>query len=88
MDKCYIVTYDLPEGSDYNDLYDAIKSYKRWALITDSTWAVVTDKKAVDVRGHLLSFIPSDSRLCVVRSGREGAWNNVHCDNEWLRNNL
>lgn len=86
--NCYILSYDLRKERDYNSLYDAIRSYGTWAKITESCWAVVTDKSAVDVRDHLLTTMDSDDRLFVVKSGVEAAWQNAICKNEWLKENL
>jgi CRISPR/Cas system-associated endoribonuclease Cas2 len=85
---CYIISYDLIGEKNYKELYDAMKSYKNWAKITESTWALVSEKSAVDVREHLKKFIDSDDRIFVVKSGTEAAWNNVICSNEWLKENL
>ena len=53
--RCYIISYDLNKenGRDYNSLYKAIKSLSTWAKITESTWAVVTNKTAVELRDFL-----------------------------------
>lgn len=85
---CYIISYDLIKERNYDALYDALKSYRTWAKITESTWAVVTDKSATEVREHLLKFIDGDDRLFVVKSGVESAWQNARCSNEWLKKNL
>lgn len=88
MKRCYIISYDMAKGGDYDALFDAFKSYDSWAHITESTWAVVTEKKAKEVREHLNGYLPKGSRLFVVKSGVEAAWSNVICRNEWLKKNL
>ena len=90
MKKTFLISYDLAEGSslDYQELLGAIKSYGTWAHITQSTWAVVTEDKASEVRDHILSYLPSDSRLFVVKSGSIAAWRNPICRSEWLKKNL
>jgi len=85
---CYIISYDLIGKRDYEALYEAIKSYGAWAQITESTWAVVTTKTAVEVREHLSSIMDEDDRLFVVKSGVEAAWKNVICKNQWLKDGL
>ena len=85
---CYIISYDLRGARDYETLYEAIKSYGTWGHITESTWAVVTTKTAIQVRDHLSSVMDQDDRLFVVKSGVEAAWKNVMCKNEWLKENL
>lgn len=86
--SCYIISYDLRAARNYDVLYDAIKSYGTWAHITESTWAIVTTKTAVQVRDHLSSVMDQDDRLFVVKSGVEAAWKNVICKNQWLKDNL
>ncbi len=88
MKKTFLITYDLPEGSDYTELYKALKDYGTWAKITKSTWAIVTDQKATQVRDALLKHIPDGGRLLVAKSGSVSAWRNVICSNEWLKKNL
>ena len=85
---CYIISYDLRKNRDYNSLHKAIKSYSKWARITESTWAVVTNKSAVEIRDHLISVMDGDDRLFVVKSGVEAAWRNSRCGSEWLKENL
>lgn len=85
---CYIISYDLRKSRDYESLYKEIKSYSKWAQITESTWAVVTTKSAKEIRDHLASVMDGDDRLFVVKSGVEAAWRNSRCKNEWLKENL
>ena len=89
--NCYIVTYDLEAGSskDYDTLSDAFKSFGKWARITESTWAVVSNESAEKLRDRLTELMDEDGdRLFVVRSGIEAAWINTKCSNEWLKKNL
>ena len=85
---CYIISYDLRNTRDYESLYKEIKSYGKWARITESTWAVVTNKSAVQIRDNLSRVVDNDDRIFVVKSGVEAAWRNSRCRNEWLRENL
>jgi hypothetical protein len=90
MKKTFIISYDLAEGSsvDYQELFQAIKSYGTWAKITQSTWAVVTEKKATEVRDHILEYLPENSRIFVIKSGSIAAWRYTICRSEWLKKNL
>jgi hypothetical protein len=87
---CYLITYDVRRGdrSDYEDLYQAIKQYGIWARITESSWAIVTDQSAKEIRDALLQFMHDKDRLFVLKSGVAAAWHNVMCKNEWLRKHL
>lgn len=89
--SCYLIAYDIREPSApsiYEDLYAAIKSYGTWAHITESCWAVVTEKKASEVRDHLIGHLREQDRLFVLQSASVAAWKNVICRNEWLKKNL
>lgn len=83
--ETYIISFDMAWGGDYNALHEAIQSYGAWAHITDSTWAVLTEYSAQMIRDHLSEYLPDGSRLFVVRSGDEAAWQYLNCSsNEWL----
>lgn len=84
----YIVCYDLRKSRDYQPLYDKLKSYTKWAKITESNWAIVTAKTAPEVRDELKAVMDKDDRLFVVKSGVAAAWSNSICKNQWLKDNL
>jgi len=85
---CYIVSYDMIEGGDYEPLIKAIKTYLGWAHITESTWAVVSENDHKQIRGDLVKYLPKGSRLFVTKSSGVAAWRNVICRNEWLKKYL
>ena len=86
---CYIVTYDLrAPGRDYENVHNKLKSYTKWAKVTESTWAIVTEDKAVVIRDALKAIVDPNDRIFVVKSGVEAAWFNSKCKNEWLKANL
>lgn len=85
---CYIISYDLIEGGDYEGIFKAIKDYGTWAHITESTWAIVTEDDHVKIRDNLGKYVPDKGRIFVVKSASVGAWRNVICKNEWLKKNL
>ena len=59
--------------------------YSAYAQITDSTWAVLTEYRAETVRDDLSEYLPDGSRLFVVRSGDEAAWQYLNrSSDEWL----
>ena len=84
-----IISYDLcAPGRNYDDLYKAIRSYSRWAHITESTWFVKTTSSCVEVRDDLLSYIDKNDRLFVGELTGTAAWNNLLCDGSFLKENL
>jgi len=86
--NCYLISFDLVKNRDYEELYQAIKSYKPWAHITESTWAIITNNTVKEIRDNLKKYIDSDDRLFVIKSGEEADWYNVLCKDEWLYDNL
>lgn len=90
MSNTYIISYDLKESDsdDYEKLFEYIKSYGTWAHITESLWAIQTDKSAVQIRDMLKAKVKKESALFVLKSGGEAAWSSVLCRNAWLQENL
>lgn len=88
MKKTYIVIYDISGDGDYEGIYEKLKSFSGWAKITESAWAIVTSRKAKEIRNELKPFVGSNGRLFVVKSGVEAAWSNVKASNEWFKKNL
>lgn len=88
MTKTFIISFSAPIGTDYAPLFQAIKGYGTWARITKTTWAIVTEEKASEVRDYLLGFMPSGSRIFIIKSAAVAAWRNVVCSSEWLKKNL
>ena len=84
----YIISYDLAGEGNYNTLIDQIKSYGPWAHVTESTWVVVSCKKATEIRDELRSLLTEGSRLMVVKSANVAAWSNTLCSNGWLKDNI
>lgn len=82
--QTYIVSYDMAWRGDYNALHEAIQSYSACTPITESTWAVLTEYSAEMIRDHLSEYLPDGSRLFVVRSGDEAAWQYLNSSSEWL----
>lgn len=85
---CYIVSYDIQKDAEYEQLYTLIKSYGIWAKINKSTWAVVSNKTAEQVRDHISSVLDEKDSLFIVKSGGSAAWMNVICRSAWLKKYL
>ena len=73
---------------DYDALIKHIKSYGYWAHITESTWAVLSTRTAVEIRNDIKNYLTEDSRLFVVQSANVAAWDNTICSNDWLKKNV
>lgn len=88
-EHCYIISYDLlAPNRNYNDLYEAIKKYPFWGRLTESTWAVTTNKTSVEIRDELLPHIDKNDRLIVIQSGKYAAWTNVMAYDIWVKQNI
>lgn len=86
---CFIVSYDLCQpGRNYEELYVALKNFYNWGKLTESTWAVVSQLTAVEIRDLLMRYIDSNDRLIVVKGGQSAAWNKMLANNQWLIDNL
>lgn len=66
----YCIAYDLnTPGRDYSVLIEQIKSYNIWWHHLDSTWFIVSNKSASEVRDHLSIYIDSNDELLVFKVG-------------------
>ncbi len=88
----YVVGYDIHPtmGETYSELIDAIKKVgTNWWHHLDSTWVVVTDKSAVQVRDALRKHLRADDQLLVVESAHVAAWAGFSekCG-VWLKSNV
>jgi hypothetical protein len=86
----YLIGYDLNKHKDYPKLIEAIKALSgTWWHHLDSTWILVTDRTAVDMRDTLKKHIDSDDELLVVKLSGEGAWVGFNeKGSKWLKDNL
>ena len=77
-----------PAEKVYEELYVALKDFGTWAHITESCWAVQSEKSATQIRDELGTILRSDDRLLVLQSANVAAWKNVLCRNEWMKENI
>ncbi len=86
----YLIGYDLNKQKNYPDLIDAIKSLSgTWWHHLDSTWIIVTEKTAVQIRDSLKKHIDNDDELLVARLHGAAAWTGFNSNgSQWLENNL
>ena len=77
------------QGETYDDLINAIKRLGSWWHHLDSTWVVVCDLTAVQIRDRLRPHLKSDDQLLIVLSGGIGAWFGFNDKGSaWLKANL
>lgn len=82
-----IVSYDINESEDYDyeTLYEYFKSFGTWASITDSLWAIKTQKTVTEIRDEIKMIVPNESSLFITKSSGVAAWSNVNCSSKWLK---
>jgi hypothetical protein len=86
----YLVGYDLGNpGRDYDGLSKYLKSFGAWWHNLDSTWLIVTDASAVEVRDGAGEYLDSSDKLLVARVTAPGAWRGIgESGSEWLQKYL
>jgi|HigsolmetaGSP11D_1036233.scaffolds.fasta_scaffold04321_2 CRISPR/Cas system-associated endoribonuclease Cas2 len=91
----YLICYDInKEGEAYRQanklLTDRIKElFQTWWHHLDSTWIVVTNLSAAEIRNALRSYIDTDDELLVIKSARDAAWHGFSDQgSSWLKDYL
>jgi hypothetical protein len=89
----HLIGYDIhpSKGETYDDLFSGIKAIGAWWHHLDSTWLVISDLTAVQIRDRLKAHLPaSDDQLLVLTvSGDAGAWWGFNdSGSQWLKANL
>lgn len=85
---CFIITYEVIKDEHLQPILNVIKSYQINIQICETTWAVVTNEEATDIRDKLKEVITSEDRIFVIKSGAEAGWANVICEKSWLHKYL
>jgi hypothetical protein len=69
---------------------EALKAFAGYCPLNATSWAIVSDKKAAEVRDELKVGLGPSDRFFVIRSGTEAAWLNAYSEKhaEWLKKNL
>lgn len=88
-EHCFLIFYDLRGADrDYADLIAAIKKYRFWGHLTESSWAVLSSKSAIEIRDELRKMMADEDRLMVVQSGRNAAWHKCLASDGWILDNI
>ena len=71
----YIVTYDLGQPTQrYDELLTLIKDCPRWARLSQSSYLVVSDMTAVELRDKFKTVLDGNDRLYVGAVKTPAAW--------------
>lgn len=86
-----LIGYDLNSpGKDYADLITRIKNHGAWWHHLDSTWLIVTDLTAKQMRDDLSAYVDSNDELLVIDVS-DDSWAGTGFQPrayDWLTNNL
>jgi hypothetical protein len=78
------------EGDTQDKLFSALEviGTDYWDCL-DSTWLVITERTAAEIRDELKQYLGDDDRLLVMRYEEGAAWFGFKNDCEsWLKDNL
>jgi hypothetical protein len=88
----YMIGYDLhrSDGDTQDKLFSALEVIGTgyWDCL-NSTWLVITERTAAEIRDEIKQYLGDDDRLLVMRYGEDAAWLGFKDDCEsWLEDNL
>ena len=89
MKKCYIISFDLKNpGINQQKLVDSIKTAKIWARLTATSYLILTEKTAVEIRDILVVNIKIADKVYIGKLDKSAAWLGLGEDvSNWIRNN-
>lgn len=89
MKKCYIISFDLKNpGINQQKLVDSIKTAKMWARLTTTSYLIVSEKTAIEIRDILIVNIKSTDKIYIGKLDNSAAWLGLGEDvSNWIRNN-
>ena len=88
----YMIGYDLhrSNGDSHDKLFAALEAIGAgyWDCL-ESTWLVITERTAAEIKDELKQYLDDDDRLLVMRYGEDAAWLGFKdgCET-WLEDNL
>ena len=81
----YVVSYDLVKRRNYQDLSILLRYWQASIQISESTWCIVTDQSAKQVRDHLKQALDDDDKLIVFKlTGEWAATGTLDKKFDWL----
>ena len=88
----YMIGYDLRPSKDesYDELFAALETIGTgyWDCL-ESTWLIMTEKTAVQIRDEIAQHIKPDDRILIMRYGEGAAWLGFQQECQtWLEDNL
>lgn len=85
----YIVTFDVADPTRKSNLEDKLQQFIEYRSIHGNCWAIISDKKPIDLFHYLSTELAFPDRIFIVRSGTAAAWNAFDNEmDEWLKERL
>ena len=90
MRTAYIVSYDLnTPGQNYESILKVIKNYSGWARLGGSSYIILADETADQIRDSISNEMDSNDQLFVGVVKAPAAWYGLGDEvSNWLKNNL
>lgn len=90
MRKVYIITYDLSTpGRNYELLLKKIKSHANWARLGGSSYIILSEHSAVEIRDFLVTVLDSNDKIFIGKLSNEAAWHGLSDEvSNWIKSVL
>ena len=85
----YIVTFEVNDIIRKQNLEEKLQQFIDYRSIHGNCWAIISDKKPIDIYHYLSTELTSPDKIFIIRSGTAAVWNSF--DNEtgqWLKERL
>jgi hypothetical protein len=88
--SAFIVTFEITDVKKVEALTAKLKTFNGYCPINQTTWGIISDKKASEIVDSLKESLDPSDRLFVIRSGTDAAWINSYGQQhaDWLKKYL
>lgn len=89
-EKTFVVLFQLAERENRDALRKELRTFKNYCPLSNTAWALVSEKTAGELRDQFGEFVVAPDRLYVLELGHSGAWKNAISKehSSWLKANL
>ena len=85
---CYVVTYDLNKETVRPNIVSDIQDFDGWARLSESSYAITTDKSVDAVYELLLPNLDENDSLYVISLSKPYSGQGSEEVNKWLADSL
>ncbi|WP_155635533.1 hypothetical protein [Burkholderia territorii] len=84
------MSFEVAKEETRTKVREALKTFSGYCPINRTCWAILSDKKAAEVRDIVAEGLEAGDRIFVIRSGTAAAWKNSYGEKNtaWLKKNL